>query len=159
MGGLLTLPSFVETFPRIDVVNTTGGAKSNASTMQGLTIGLYEIGCMIGALSTLYLGDKYGRRKLIWWGSAVMIIGAVIQTASYHLEQLIIARIVSGVGNGWITATVPVWQSECARAEHRGYLVMIEGALITGGVAFSYGIDLAFYFVPGAVRRPVLPPS
>lgn len=82
---------------------------------------------MIGALSTLWLGDKYGRRKLIWWGSAVMIIGAIIQTASYHLEQLIIARIISGIGNGWITATVPVWQSECARAEHRGYLVMIEG--------------------------------
>lgn len=27
------------------------------------------------------------------------------------------------------------------------------GALITGGVAFSYGIDLAFYFVPGSVRH------
>lgn len=50
-------------------------------------------------------------------------------------------------GNGFITATVPVWQSECAKAEDRGYLVMVEGALITGGICISYWLDLAFFFV------------
>lgn len=27
-----------------------------------------------------------------------------------------------------------MWQSECAKPEERGYLIMIEGALITGGI-------------------------
>ena len=36
MGGLLTLPSFVETFPEIDTINTTGSLKSHNSTLQGM---------------------------------------------------------------------------------------------------------------------------
>lgn len=66
---------------------------------------------MIGALSCLYFGDKFGRRKVIFAGAAVMIIGTVLQTTSFGLAQLIVGRIVTGYGNGFITATVPVWQS------------------------------------------------
>ncbi|KAK9481479.1 general substrate transporter [Lipomyces starkeyi] len=78
-----------------------------------------------------------------------MTIGTAIQCSSFSLAQFIIGRIVTGCGNGFITATVPMWQSECAKAEARGQLVMIQGALITGGIALSYWIDFAFYFVPG----------
>lgn len=90
-----------------------------------------------------------------------MTAGAIIQAASFGLPEFIVGqlsannhlrvatahaslrltsllpvsslagRIVTGFGNGFITASVPVWQSECAKAEHRGYLVMIEGALST----------------------------
>lgn len=35
MGGLLTLPSFVDTFPQIDTINTTGALQSYNSTLQG----------------------------------------------------------------------------------------------------------------------------
>lgn len=66
---------------------------------------------MIGALSCLYVGDKFGRRKVIFAGALVMIVGAVLQCSAFSLAQLIVGRIVSGVGNGWITATVPTWQA------------------------------------------------
>jgi MFS family permease len=83
MGGLLTLPSFVEVFPSIDTRDADGTSKQ--ATLQGVTIGLYEIGCLAGALSCLWLGDMLGRRKIIWIGTIIMIIGAVIQTASFSL--------------------------------------------------------------------------
>lgn len=35
-NGLLTLDSFVRTFPEIDVINTTGAQKSHNSTIQGM---------------------------------------------------------------------------------------------------------------------------
>lgn len=54
---------------------------------------------------------------------------------------------MTGLGNGFITATVPTWQSECSKPHFRGALVMFEGAMITGGVAFSYWIDFAFYWL------------
>lgn len=81
MGGLLTLPSFTEVFPEIDTTKSNGAesAKSSESTLQGLTIGLYEIGCLIGALSCLWLGDMLGRRVIIWVGTVWMIVGAIIQ--------------------------------------------------------------------------------
>jgi len=37
-----------------------------------------------------------------------MIVGAILQASSFTIAQLIVARIVSGVGNGMHTATIPV---------------------------------------------------
>nr|QKX48203.1 hexose transporter HXT1 [Puccinia striiformis f. sp. tritici] len=148
MGGLLTLPTFVEVFPEMDTISKHLSAeqKSKNSTIQGVAIALYEIGCMIGALSCSSLGEKLGRRKTIFIGAFVMIIGSIIQSASFGLAQFIVGRVVTGFGNGFITATVPVWQSECSPARQRGKLVMLEGCLITAGIMISYWVDLAFYF-------------
>lgn len=148
MGGLLTLPTFVETFPEMDTISKhiTAEQKSKNSTIQGVAIALYEIGCMIGALSCTSLGERLGRRKIIFLGALVMIGGSIIQAASFGLAQFIVGRIVTGFGNGFITATVPVWQSECSPAHQRGKLVMLEGCLITAGIMISYWVDLAFYF-------------
>lgn len=50
------------------------------------------------------------------------------------------------------------WQSECSKSHHRGQLVMVEGALIAGGITISYWIDLGFSFLdPSSVawRFPI----
>ncbi|MCO5613567.1 hypothetical protein L7F22_067844 [Adiantum nelumboides] len=146
MSGLLTLPSFTEIFPEIDTTRNKAGTSSE-STLQGLTIGLYEIGCLIGALSCLWLGDLWGRRAVIWVGTIWMVVGAIIQASSFGLPQLIVGRIIGGIGNGMHTATIPMWQSECSPPHKRGKLVMIEGLLITGGIAMAYWIDFAFYWL------------
>lgn len=151
-GGLLTLPSFIATFPSIDTTGQSG--TSHAATLQGVAIGLYEIGCFIGAISCLWLGDMLGRRPIIWIGTILMIIGATVQCSSFSLAQLIIARIITGVGNGMHTATIPVWQSECSPPHKRGMLIMVEGALITGGICMSYWIDFAFYWIDPSSRNP-----
>jgi MFS family permease len=57
-----------------------------------------------------------------------MLVGATIQTASFGLAQLIVGRIVTSVGNGMNTSTIPVWQSEMAPPKVRGFLVLFEGA-------------------------------
>lgn len=51
------------------------------------------------------------------------------------------------IGNGLNTSTVPTWQSECSKSHRRGQLVMVEGALITGGICFSYWLDFGFSFL------------
>ena len=78
-----------------------------------------------------------------------MTIGGIIQCTSFSLAQLIVGRIVTGLGNGFITSTVPIYQSECSKSHKRGMLVMIAGALITGGICISYWIDFGFFFVQG----------
>lgn len=142
MGSLLTLDSFRDTFSEINVM-----AHPSKATFQGFVVAVYEIGCLAGALSTMYFGDKLGRRKTIFYGCIIMIIGATIQCSSFSVEQLIVGRIVTGYGNGMNTSTVPVWQSECAKAEKRGKLVMIQGSLVTAGICISYWVDFGFYFV------------
>lgn len=33
-----------------------------------------------------------------------------------------------------VTSTIPTWQSECARPEKRGRMIILAGAIISGGV-------------------------
>lgn len=40
-----------------------------------------------------------------------------------------------------VLSTIPVWQSEMAPPKIRGFLVLFEGALITGGIMLSYWVS------------------
>jgi sugar porter (SP) family MFS transporter len=88
-----------------------------------------------------------GRRKTIFLGSAIMIVGAVLQSSAFNLAHLIVGRVITGIGNGLNTSTVPIWQSECSNSHIRGPLVMVAGSLITGGICISYWLDLGFSFL------------
>lgn len=143
MGSLLTLDSFRKRFHEIDTVDNTD---MHTATIQGVTVGIYEIGCLIGALSTMYLGDKFGRLKMIFSGCIIMIIGGILQTASTNTPFLAVSRVISGLGNGLLTSTVPLYAAECSRAASRGSSLCIHGSLITFGICISYWIDFAFYF-------------
>jgi MFS family permease len=70
-----------------------------------------------------------------------MATGALLQATAFHLPHFIVGRIVTGVGNGMNTSTVPTWQSESAKSHDRGKMVMIEGMLITAGITLSYWIN------------------
>lgn len=72
----------------------------SSSLTLGSTPSVKEIGCLIGALSNLWIGDLLGRRKTIILGGVIMIIGAILQTTSFSYAQLVVARIITGLGNG-----------------------------------------------------------
>jgi MFS family permease len=127
MGGLLTLPSFLQHFPQIDTANPPpGSSRSHASNIQGITVGGYTLGCFFGAVATIWLGNFLGRKRTIIIGSVIMIIGATIQASSFGLSQLIPGRLITGFGNGMNTSTVPTWQAETSKSHRRGQMVMIE---------------------------------
>ena len=95
MSSLLTLETFERTFPQVVVDD----AHPNHATLQSFVVAVYELGCLLGALTNLWLGDKIGRRKTIMLGGIIMIVGAILQTASISYAMLVVARIVTGVGN------------------------------------------------------------
>ncbi|KFX96936.1 hypothetical protein O988_05101 [Pseudogymnoascus sp. VKM F-3808] len=149
-GGLLTLESFVETFPQLDTLNTKGAEQHHNSTMQGTVVALFTIGGIFGSLSCIYLGDLLGRRRVILIASAVTIIGALLMTTSFDLPQLIVARVILGLGTGAYLATVPVWQAEISKASKRGANVVTDGIFIGAGVALGLWVDFGFFFVKGS---------
>lgn len=106
---------------------------------------------MFGALSCLKLGDKLGRIRTIAAGCILTAVGSAILCSSFSLAQLMVGRIVLGLGFGAMSATVPVWQSESSPAEHRGALVVLEGAFASVGLSVSQWIDLGLFFADGSV--------
>ncbi|KAL2789107.1 general substrate transporter [Aspergillus insuetus] len=150
-GGLLTLNSFIKYFPTIATSGTyydslSAGEANSQSTRQGIVVAAYNLGCFAGSIPTIWVGNWLGRRKTIFLGSFIMVIGALLQCTSYDLAQFIVGRLVTGFGNGMNTSTVPTWQSECCKSNRRGQMVMIEGAMITCGITISYWIDYGLLF-------------
>ncbi|KXT02087.1 hypothetical protein AC578_6693 [Pseudocercospora eumusae] len=145
MNGLLTLPQFERQFPAISTA--TPELEAEHSTLQGTAVALYEVGAAFGALSCFFLGERYGRKWTTFCGALVVLIGVILQSTSYSLAQLILARIVTGLGVGSFTATIPTWVGESSEAHQRGSLIMIEGSAAIFGVMFVGWLEFGFYFV------------
>jgi MFS family permease len=143
VSGLLTGHAWKSTFPDID---TTSGGHGSAS-LQGTVVAIYEIGCFFGAILCFLFGEKLGRRKSIMIGCVILTIGAVLQTAASSIAQLIVGRIVAGLGNGMNTGTIPVWHSELLAPAKRGEGLSIELAITIVGVMLSYWIDYGFSYI------------
>ncbi|KAI9709505.1 MAG: hypothetical protein M1820_003265 [Bogoriella megaspora] len=152
-GGLIDLPAWVVRFPDIDTVSTTltASQKSHNSQIQGTVVAVYTLGALFGAFSCISFGDKLGRKKTIMLGAVVTCVGSILQCSSFVLAQLIIGRLITGIGFGAISATAPNWQTECSRAGHRGFVVMLEGLFISGGLAIQAWINFGMSHTKGDV--------
>jgi MFS family permease len=115
--------------------------------LTGTVVAIYEIGCFFGSLFCLFAGERLGRKKCIWLGCVVLSIGAALQASAYSIPQMIVGRIVAGLGNGMNTSTVPVWHSELMKAEKRGKGLSVELAINIFGVMTAYWVDYGMSFV------------
>ncbi|KAJ4336963.1 hypothetical protein N0V87_004982 [Didymella glomerata] len=116
--------------------------------MQGVMTSIYNIGCFIGAMSTIWTGDILGRPRQIILGSTIIGIGAIIQTCSWTVASMMVGRIVAGLGTGMNTATAGVWQAETSKMNSRGKLVIIQMANCITGFSISNWLTLGFSFAP-----------
>lgn len=155
MAGIITAPQFVETFPAV------GGGSHHATVIQGAVTSCYELGCFFGALCAMYFGGRFGRKKLIIFGSFVIIIGALVSIFPFKghwaLGHFVIARVATGFGNGFNTATIPIYQSELSEAKNRGKLVNLEGSFVAVGTLIAYWTDFGLSYANNSVswRLPV----
>lgn len=97
-----------------------------STNMQGTMTSVYNIGCFVGAMSTVWTGDILGRPRQILVGSTIIAIGGIIQAASYGVPEFMVGRVVTGLGSGMNTSTAGVWQSEMSKMRSRGKLVIIQ---------------------------------
>lgn len=62
----------------------------------GISVSSYNLGCFSGAITTIWIGDILGRRKTIFLGSSIMIIGAVLQCSAFRLGHFVAGRVITG---------------------------------------------------------------
>lgn len=103
---------------------------------------VYTLGCLIGALGVAPIGNRIGRRKSLMVAAAVATVGIILQASAHGLAQLLVGRIISGVGNGGVNSVVPVWQSECTKPKNRGKNVVVVGIFITSGIALGGWVNV-----------------
>ncbi|KAG1731213.1 general substrate transporter [Suillus paluster] len=99
----------------------------------GGTLGLLNAIQSIGSLSAYpfapYMADGMGRRFSIIFGASLMIVAAVIQTASHSIQMFIGARFMIGFGQTFAATAAPLLVTEVAYPSHRGRATSLYNAL------------------------------
>ncbi|SCU90193.1 LAMI_0E01002g1_1 [Lachancea mirantina] len=152
MSGLITGDQFNSEFPATKAHDDL----RKPVVVQGAVTSCYEIGCFFGSLFVMFRGEHIGRKPLVIIGAIATIVGTVISTAAFGphwgLGQFVIGRVITGMGTGLNTSTIPVWQSEMSKPENRGILVNLEGSVIAVGTMIAYWIDFGLSFVDSSVQ-------
>ncbi|KAK3714328.1 hypothetical protein LTR37_007914 [Vermiconidia calcicola] len=135
-GGVLTNPAFIKTFDNPSAV------------VQSQLVSTYYLGAVFGAFASNYIGDKIGRRRAILLGCIFLTVGGALQAAAFGLPQMIVGRIVGGVGTGLNTTAIPLWQVEISRKANRGFLIAFELVLLGIAQVIAAFINFGFTYLP-----------
>jgi MFS transporter, SP family, galactose:H+ symporter len=101
-------------------------------------------GAAVGALAGGRLADLFGRRKLLIATAIIFAAGAILCAAAHSPQILVLGRIIVGLGIGLSSSTVPVYISEVAPADARGWQVSLFQLAVTVGILLAYVVDFAF---------------
>ncbi|KAG8214220.1 general substrate transporter [Butyriboletus roseoflavus] len=99
----------------------------------------YEQGVMSGVVVSRPWLTQMGNPSTV-------MIGSVLMGSAFERIQMMVARVIAGIGIGYITSVAPVYQSEITPPEHRGWLVCCQSTGMLGGLMLGYWINYGFYF-------------
>lgn len=105
---------------------------------QGWYVGCALIGSIIGVSFAGILGDCWGRKNTMLFSSVLFFISAIGCALCLDFDQLVIFRIIGGVGIGVVSVISPLYISEMAIAEYRGRLVSLYQLAVTVGFLGAY---------------------
>lgn len=78
-----------------------------------------NFGCILGVTVAPWMCDRFGRKKVVFLGSAIVIIGAILQGLSNSYGFFLVSRIILGVGCVISSVAAPILISEIAYPLHR----------------------------------------
>ena len=121
------------------------GTVSQVSTQFQLTtlqsgwyVGCALVGSIIGVIFAGALSDKLGRKKTMVLSAILFSTSAIGCAVSANLDQLVIYRIIGGIGIGIVSIVCPLYISEVSPASHRGRMVSLYQLAVTVGFLGAY---------------------
>lgn len=100
------------------------------------------IGCIIGAVSSGLISDKYGRKKPLLLAAALFTISALGTGLVSDFNLFIFYRMLGGVGIGLASALSPMYIAEVAPAKMRGGFVSLNQFTIVIGILAAQIINM-----------------
>jgi MFS family permease len=130
LGMFLILPIFAI------YAQTLKGGENH--TMVGLALGAYGLTQVLLQLPFGIASDKYGRKKVIYIGMLIFVVGSVVAAMGSDIITVIIGRAIQGAGA--VSAVVMALVADSTREEHRTKAMATIGGTI--GVTFAASLVL-----------------
>ena len=98
---------------------------SLTTIQSGWYVGCALIGSIIGVSIAGGLSDNIGRKKTMLVSALFFTVSAIGCAISLDFNQLVIYRIIGGIGIGIVSIVCPLYISEISPASHRGRMVSL----------------------------------
>ncbi len=128
LGMFLILPIFA-----VYAETLKGGSNH---TLIGLALGAYGLTQVLLQLPFGIASDKFGRKKLIYIGLILFIIGSVVAAMATDIYMVIFGRAIQGAGA--VSAVITALVADLTREEHRTKAMAMIGGTI--GVTFALSL-------------------
>ena len=104
----------------------------------GWFVGCALVGSIAGVLFAGKLSDRYGRKVTMLIAALFFSVSGIGCAITGSFDQLVIARILGGVGIGVVSIVSPLYISEVSIARYRGRLVSLYQLAVTLGFLGAY---------------------
>ncbi|ODN92108.1 hexose transporter [Cryptococcus wingfieldii CBS 7118] len=136
-SGLFSMSQYQSRFGTCDA----SGICSLSTTRQSAITGLLSVGATIGAVGSGSIADRFGLRTTCLAFIFVYLIGAAIETSAMNeYGQILVARLLTGLGVGATSGLVPVFQAEASPPRWRGLVTGSFQLCVTLGI---WGVAMA----------------
>ncbi|MBE9917387.1 sugar porter family MFS transporter [Paenibacillus donghaensis] len=108
----------------------------------GWAVSSLIIGCIVGAISSGVISEKFGRKKTLIAAAILFIIGSFGSAIPDTFSGFIIARMVGGIGIGITSTLCPLYNAEIAPAKYRGRLVALNQLATVTGIFLVYFVNM-----------------
>lgn len=105
---------------------------------EGWYVGCALIGSICGVAVAGAMSDKLGRKITMLISAALFSISAIGCAVCGNFDQLVVYRIIGGVGIGVVSIVSPIYISEVSPAKVRGTLVSLYQLAVTMGFLLAY---------------------
>ena len=104
------------------------------SFFTGFAVAIALLGCAVGAWFAGRLADRWGRKKVMLLGSVLFIVSSFGSGLAFSVPDLMVWRVLGGLGIGIASVIAPTYISEIAPARYRGALASLQQLAITLGI-------------------------
>lgn len=115
---------------------------------QGWYVGCALIGSIFGVAIAGTMSDGIGRKYTMLISAILFSVSAIGCALCNGFTQLVIFRIIGGIGIGTVSIVSPIYISEVSPAEKRGMMVSLYQLAVTVGFLLAYLVN--FGIVSGA---------
>ncbi|KAF9449051.1 hexose transporter [Macrolepiota fuliginosa MF-IS2] len=118
---------------------------SPRSTLLGLMSAMYSLGAILSLPFVPIVTDRLGRRRAIIFGSIIMMIGAIIQTASKNFAMFVISRFILGLGIPFAIVAASSLIGELSHPKERAILGSLFNSCYFIGAIVAAGVTLGTF--------------